>query len=327
MVITTLGVPFGTPFFFVLSSNCNIKMQQCTMLDKLIYALKHFSHSLFSGKVDGVSRWERNSLPPHVRDSARIANEVLDKDLIDLVSTLSTKAGRKDPPKIIIYRDDMMNAYWQNNRDNGVIFIPTASLEKLSKDELKVLLAHEIVHGFQKHVEASVPLIATITPIAAALSATLIAYKKVATEKLNFLDAVKGFIIFDVAYEFTQAVVRICTRKIARDREYDADRGALLITKDLESVKSKFQKYEQNKNQLNAERAKPIPPTSPVESTTPLKAETPKAPESEPTGLKKILKDLYATHPTHEQRIAHLEKVKKQIDAGELKDAPLSRYF
>lgn len=297
------------------------------MFTEFFKALKYTAHALFDRGGTGITTWEKLNIPATTRSNARIATPEQDKELIEIVEDLSKKAGLEKRPKVIIYEAKSPNATWQHNGSGGTILVRTSLLNILSKDELRALIAHEITHSFQKKTRIFTWITGTLAALAGAIGTTYFAYKEKKDEKLTALDFIKGGFILEFSYYISRALVGIVTRKVNRALEYDADRGALLLTGNLEVIKSEFEKYDIADKTLKAERAKPIPPTSPMEGATPPTLEAPKAPEPEPTGLKKVLKDLYSTHPSNEQRIAHLEKVKKQMDAGKLKDAPLSRYF
>ncbi len=295
------------------------------MILNLISSIKYTCIRLFAPATMGINKYDIMHLSRKGQESARLATKEHDAEIVGIVEELSNKLHQK-PPKIILYKEDQPNAAWFSNRGNGTILITTGHIKGFSADELRTTIAHELTHKQQKYATSLRHIIFAIPPVIAGIVATIAVYKEAKKPKLTALTALIGGLIYEAASRIGNFITQPIKMWYTRQLEFDADRGGLLLTNDLESFKSKFKKQDEFANQRKAEALEPIPPTSSHISDE-IKPVTPPKEKYEPTGLRKFLNDINRTHATHEQRISHLEKVKKQMDSGELKNAPISRFF
>lgn len=293
------------------------------MLKDLYRQCESIVQSWLMPRTADINSWEKRSLRRITDGSFRPATPEMDGDLLRQVSHLARKAGLKGEQKIILYADRQPNAYCMGN---GTILIASSLLERFTPEERADVIAHELVHRRQTITGRLAPLAGIITAIAGSAAITRKALPAtLASEKKSLFGVTLIAAVFTLCYAALATLIKIPLAALKRAREYDADRGALLLTGDLEAAKSKFAKYAAARQEREAENNLPVPPT---DQGAARQHAPPDAPlDSEPSPARKFLRDLYRSHPTHEERIAHLERVKKQMDSGELKDAPLSRYF
>lgn len=243
-----------------------------------------------------VTSYEKQQLKRYTSGSYHVATPNTDKEVVEQVTTLSKRIGLSNPPKVIIYESPYLFAA---NLMNGTFIVSDGLIKSLSSDERETVLAHELTHSLQKITQFALPIGGTALSI---FGATAITQRFVKTDKPQDKTSIfKTALIFMLAYSGVKSLVKIPFFALKRELEKDADRGAVILTGKPDALISKFEKYEAECQ----------------------KAETGKSPKESST----FLKQLYANHPTTQERIAHVQQLKKQLEAGELKNSPPSRYF
>lgn len=243
-----------------------------------------------------ITAYEKKQLERYTSGSYHVATSDIDKELIEQITILSKRIGLSRPPKVIIYENDHLFAA---HLRNDTLIVADGLIKRLSSDERETVLAHELTHSLQKISQLTLSIGGTALSI---LSATAITQRFVKTDKPQDKTSIfKTALIFMLAYSGVKSLVKIPFFALKRELEKDADRGAVILTGKPDASISTFEKYD-------------------IEDQ---KAETGKSPKESLT----FLKQLYATHPTTQERIAHVQQLKKQLEAGELKNSPPSRYF
>jgi Zn-dependent protease with chaperone function len=274
------------------------------MFSSLYQSLKAVYHSFFLPYTAEINNYERGRIRRLTDAPFRLVTPEHDPELYEQFSIIAKKAKLARVPKLIVVEYKEPNACCFAN---GTILVTTGLLKTTTLRETKTTLAHEITHLFQKKTRLAYVLI-DIAALALATLGTTHLHKRLFTEKPSSFQAILGTTaIFTALHTVSDKLFSIPFKALMRFQEYDADRGELILTGDLDAIKSKFQKREAFEQQKD-------------------KNDSQKKPEST-SSLKALWSDLQRTHPRHEDRLSHLEKVKKQMDAGELKDARPSRFW
>jgi heat shock protein HtpX len=276
------------------------------MFRDLYNALATLFRRAFPYQGVGISAYEMAVIRQRTDKGFRLASAEQDSSLIENYQAICKKAGVKKPPRLIVYEAEYPAA---SHLHSGAIIVSSGLLERLTPEEQKFVLSHEIVHSMQKNTDTLSHLIGAVLPIFSGIAAAAYSQQKYARQHAPIRNTLQTIGVFAVTHEIIKGVSNLLLRSLGRALEYDADRGALIITNDLDAAKSEFAKYEQY---LSEKYNNPSIPTPEKESTKPF------------TGW---LQKLRQTHPSTHDRVSHLEKVKKQMDEGELKDVRPSRFW
>jgi heat shock protein HtpX len=208
------------------------------------------------------------------------------KQLYNIIEGLSIASGLP-MPKIYIMQDSQINAF-ASGRDakNAVVCITNGAIEKLNKDELGGVLAHELTH-IKNYDVRFVTLVAVMVGMISIISEIFLRslwYGNRDNERKNG-NAI--LLIIGIALAIIAPImVKLVQLAISRKREFMADAGSVEITR-----------YP--KGLINALRK--------IKGDKPMKVNQAVAPLffSDPT--KNRIIGLFQTHPPLEERIRILE--------------------
>jgi heat shock protein HtpX len=223
--------------------------------------------------------------------NAKPADRRLHKGFYDSVEGLTIASGLP-MPKLYVMEDSNINAF-ASGRDpkHAVICVTTGSLDKLSKQELEGVLAHELSHianydiRFMTLVAIMVGMVAIISEIF--LRSLWFKGSSDDDSKANLIFMIIGIVLAIIA----PIVVELVQLAISRKREYVADASAV-----------KFMRT----------------PTGLIGALKKIKAETSRPPEKVNKAVaslfigdpfKRNLDNVLSTHPPLEKRIAILERM------------------
>jgi heat shock protein HtpX len=210
-------------------------------------------------------------------------------ELYQIVQNL-TKKAKLPMPKVYIIPDQVPNAF-ATGRDyeHAAVAVTEGILELLTPEEIEAVLAHELSHI--KHYDMLIGTIAATIAGAISLLANFGYFFGGDRENRNPIVAIVLMFVAPLAATVIQMA-------ISRSREFEADKGAALITRHpewLQSALSKLENYARSGVVHNAE-----PSSAHLFIINPLKA----------LGG---LQSLFSTHPSTQDRIEHLEALKKEI--------------
>ncbi|MCA9487096.1 MAG: M48 family metallopeptidase, partial [Nanoarchaeota archaeon] len=221
--------------------------------------------------------------------------------LYHTTEALSLAAGMKKPPKCYVIDDTALNAYATGFKaEDSYIVVTTGLMEKLNREELEGVLAHEMSHI--KNQDIKVMLLAAGLVGATILLADLLFR--------IFLFAPRGggggegenkngvfiivVLVFWLVLVITAPLVGEMIRlAISRQREYLADASGAKLTRYPEGLASKIKKIKNDPDPL-VDRAN--------KSTAHLFISTPFRQKKGPS----LMQKLFATHPPIDDRIARL---------------------
>ena len=207
-------------------------------------------------------------------------------------------------PRVAIARSPMANAFATGrSADKAVLCVTTGLLDRLNKDELEGVLAHEMSHVAHKDVQ--VMTIASFLAIVAALLIRFSFYGELfgggrgrGNNGYFFIVMLALMAISIVVYAISFLLIRL----LSRYRELAADRSGALLTGQPSALKSALIKVSDQMNRI---------PTRDLRAAEPLNAFYFAPAMRLQAG--KSLSTIFSTHPSLERRLAELDKVQQQL--------------
>lgn len=200
-------------------------------------------------------------------------------------------------PKIAIMQSPMPNAFATGRNPNHAVVACTDSIMRLlNRDELEAVLAHELAHVKNRDI-LTMTLASFIAMISSMIMQSFIFSALFGGN--NREGNILGIVIVWVVSIIVYFVSTLLIMALSRYREFAADRGSALITKNPRALISALNKIsgridvlpEQVKEHAANANAFYIIPAS----------------------TKSLIRELTSTHPPLEKRIANLEKVEIEI--------------
>ena len=244
-----------------------------------------------------ITKEEAEIIMQRSKGCFRMATDQTEGRLLESLVSLSSKAGLRRVPKLIIYDSDTPSA---TTLHTGSIIMSTGLLQRMNPAAQDFVLAHEITHIKQKSQVLASYFLLLAVPMTATAAATSHAIKDWGSKpqgkshSYHLGRLLKFGVVFAALYPAMKAIALIPFRAFTRKQEFDADRGAVKLLGNIEGAKAEFATYEQ----YIAEQ----------KNITLLPSES---------FVERIERKLYATHPTTEERLTYLEQVAKQSMGGQ----------
>lgn len=212
-----------------------------------------------------------------------------DTQLFAIVEELSKRAGLSNIPQLFYIPSKMINAFATGTRDNALIGVTDGILRALNGKEITAVLAHEMSHINNNDIKV-MSMADTIMRVTHMLSSI---GKLLLLVNLPLILAGKGsFSWLAVALLiFAPNIATMLQLGLSRAREYDADVGAVDLTKDPYSLVSALRKLEELHTGLLQKVILP--------------------------GRKLPEPSLLRTHPHTDDRIERLELMAKELNQDE----------
>lgn len=216
--------------------------------------------------------------------------------LVGIVEELSI-AARLPMPKVYVVNDSVPNAFATGVKpEKGAVAFTTGLLEKLNREELEGVVAHELAHIRNYDIRLMTICIALVGVIAMVgnIGSRMLFYgggRRRGNQKSNpalMIIALLFVILAPIAANFTRLA-------ISRNREYLADASAVEFTRNPVGLSNALRKISTNTEDMK--NAKPATASMYI---------------SNPFGKKRKFKkrgNLLATHPPIESRIERLENM------------------
>ena len=220
------------------------------------------------------------------------AQEVSEGEAGDLVGIVRELARRADipTPKVYIIDNPQPNAFATGrNPEHGAVAVTTGILERLSRDELAGVLAHELAH-IKNRDTLTMTITATIAGAISMLSQFAL-FTGGGDNRNNPLGLI-GTIALVVLAPLAAALVQFA---ISRTREYDADRIGASISGQPLWLADALRKIHHAAQRIENPDAERNPATAHMFIINPL------------TGHG--MDNLFSTHPSTENRIARLQEM------------------
>jgi len=222
--------------------------------------------------------------------NAKLIDKYSAPELYNVVYNLTKKANLP-MPKLYIIQDSVPNAFATGrNYEHSAVAVTEGILKLLTPEELAGVIAHELSHI--KHYDI---LIGTITAaIAGAVSIISQFGYFFGGDREN-----RNFIVSLILMFLAPLAATIIQMAISRSREFEADKGAALITRHPEWLQSALSKLDNYAKQAVIQNAEPA--TAHLFIINPFST------------LKDGFSSIFSTHPSTEARIERLEMLKKEI--------------
>src|ERR1051326_839899 len=223
---------------------------------------------------------------------AREVDETTAPDLVHLVRML-TQNAQLPMPKVFIAENPQPNAFATGrNPEHAAVCVTTGILERLNQEELAGVLAHEL-----SHVKNRDTLTMTITATMAGAISMLanMAFWFGGDRRNNQMGAV-GAILIMILAPLAAALVQMA---ISRTREFEADRMGATISGRPLWLASALRRISSAADRVENVDAEAHPATAHMFIINPLHGGN--------------LSNLFATHPSIEERVARLEAMAAQM--------------
>jgi len=226
---------------------------------------------------------------------ARIVTEEEYPELYQVVSKLSHEADLP-MPQVAIMQSPVPNAFATGRSPRHAVVCCTDSIMRLlSRDELEAVLAHELSHVKNRDI-----LTMTMASFVAMIASMIMqSFFFSALFGGNSRDNGAGWILVWIASIIVYAISTLLMLALSRYREFAADRGSALITRNPRALISALSKI--------SGRMDAVPPQAKA------KVEAANAFFIIPALSGNTLMELFSTHPPIEKRIAALERIEVEL--------------
>lgn len=248
---------------------------------------------LVAGAMNAFAWWNSDKMLLRMHN-AREVDERSAPDLVRMVTEMA-RGANMPVPKVYIIDTDQPNAFATGrNPENGAVAATTGLLNRLSREEVAGVMAHELAH-----IKNRDTLIMTITATFAGAITMLANFAMFfggnRDRQMGLLGTLAVMILAPLAASLVQMA-------ISRTREYEADRvGAeicgnpLWLASALESIENFAQRIDNNMAERN-------PATAHMYIINPLHAHA--------------HDKLFSTHPATVNRVAALVQMAQQMGVG-----------
>jgi heat shock protein HtpX len=227
---------------------------------------------------------------------AREADERTAPELYDLVRQLAA-AAQLPMPRVFIMENPQPNAFATGrNPEHAAVAVTTGLLQRLDKQELAGVLAHELGHIVNRDT-----LIMTITATVAGAISMLANFGFYFGGNRNNQGAGPiGTLLLVILAPLAAALVQF---GISRGREYEADRAGAETTQRPRWLALALRKIASAAEQIPNEEAERNPATAHLFIVNPLSG--------------RGMDNLFSTHPNVENRIARLNEMAREMGESE----------
>jgi heat shock protein HtpX len=223
---------------------------------------------------------------------AKVVSEEEYPELHAMVAELATEAGIPKP-RVAIVHTPVPNAFATGRSPSHAVVAVTDSITRLlSKDELKAVIAHELSHVKNRDV-----LTMTIASFVSMLAFMVMRYAiffGIGGNRRENAPILVAWIVSIVVW----IVSMILINALSRYREYAADRGSAIITRQPHSLITALQKISGRMDYVPPEKRQEVEGANAFFIIPALSGST--------------LMELFSTHPPLEKRVAALEQIEQE---------------
>lgn len=218
--------------------------------------------------------------------------------LHNVVEEMSVASGLPRPPEVYILDEGAPNAFATGTRpDQAAVVVTAGLLERLTRDELQGVIAHEVSHIKHRDVmylTLMAVMVGTIV-ILADFARRVLFYGGRTRRRTSSSGrgAAPVYLLAIVLILLAPVIARLMYLALSRRREYLADAGAALATRYPEGLASALEKIEQYWAPLTAANLA----TAPMYIVNPL------------TKAAEVVTGLFSTHPPTHERIRILRSL------------------
>jgi heat shock protein HtpX len=217
--------------------------------------------------------------------------------LYKLVENLAQNA-KLPMPRVYIIDTDVPNAFATGrNPDHAAVAVTTGLMNALDYNEISGVLGHELAHV--KHRDILIGTIAAAMAGVISMVANIVQWGAIlGTRSDSDRGGALGFIVTVIVAPIAAMLIQMA---VSRSREYDADKTGGEICGNPMYLANALEKIE-----YYAQRHAPMPQagtaTAHMFIINPLE------------NSKKVLKNLFSTHPATDDRIAHLREQARNMN-------------
>lgn len=214
------------------------------------------------------------------------------KYIDDILDGLIVSAGMEYKPKLYVIESSQINAF-ATGRDpkNSIICLTTGIIERLTRQELETVIAHELTHIINYDIRLSAVVSAMggmIILLSNIILNSRISKKYEENEKGQLLIGIISILIAII----TPILVNLLELAISRKREYLADAGSVAITRNPNALISALIKISEDEEVLDEN----------VDTVAQMFIEEPRIEKRGKTSW-------FSTHPTIEERIKAIKEL------------------
>ena len=214
------------------------------------------------------------------------------KYIDDILDGLIVSAGMEYKPKLYLIESSQINAF-ATGRDpkNSIICLTTGIIERLTRQELETVIAHELTHIINYDIRLSAVVSAMggmIILLSNIILNSRISKKYEENEKGQLLIGIISILIAII----TPILVNLLELAISRKREYLADAGSVAITRNPNALISALIKISEDEEVLDEN----------VDTVAQMFIEEPRIEKRGKTSW-------FSTHPTIEERIKAIKEL------------------
>lgn len=241
------------------------------------------------------------------------ARNTAEKQLYNVVEEMKIAAGLRYMPRVYLINAEYMNAFASGySEKSALVAITKGLMEKLNRDELQAVMAHELSHI--NHLDIKITLTATLLANLSIIVLDIL-FRAVASGQRRSSSSKKNgagaLILIIVILRFLLPIVSmLLLLYLSRTREIMADSGAVQLTRSNEGLANALLKIQDDHTQ-HAEQYRAQYNATPHEQMRreayifdPIHA-----------GLlsKQSFNDFFSTHPSIEKRLEAIGFRKKQV--------------
>lgn len=166
------------------------------------------------------------------------AQTLLEKQLYNTIEEMKVAAGLRYMPRIFIIEADYMNAFASGySEKSAMVAITRGLLEKLNRDEIQAVMAHELSHI--RHLDIKLTLTASVLANLTLIVIDLFFYGVIFGGRGNRERGGGGnvlFIVILILRYLLPLITVLLMLFLSRTREYMADAGAVELMRDNEPL-------------------------------------------------------------------------------------------
>lgn len=240
--------------------------------------------------------------------TASSARSDKEKQLYNIVEEMKIAAGLNYMPKVYVIQADYMNAFASGySEKSAMVAITTGLMEKLDRDELQAVMAHELSHI--KHMDIKLTLTASMLANLTIIVIDIFFHSLIFTRR-GSRSKNGGIVIAVMLLRYLLPLVNVVLLLyLSRKRELMADAGCVALTRTNEPLARALMKisgdYTENRQKYTQQSQQTAHESVRREAYIfdPLQA-----------GIKPLasVSDVFSTHPSLEKRLKALGFDKKQ---------------
>lgn len=230
------------------------------------------------------------------------ATTTAEKQLYNVIHELIIAAGLRYMPKVFIIEADYMNAFASGySEKSAMIAITRGLMEKLNRDELQAVMAHELSHI--RHLDIKLTLMASVLANLMVMVLDIFFYGALFSNRSN-REGRNSLATIIIILRYLLPVINILLLLyLSRTREYMADAGSVELLRDNKPLASALLK-------INADHTANQETYNAAYSQTPHENVRREAYIYDPSqaGIQTMnsLADIFSTHPNIKDRLAAL---------------------